>query len=88
MGVPRQAPRRRGGAALIGVGLVLFAWALAWMKRRSVQRVPWALRWYQASAACLGVGALLGVLMATATPWAHGSLLGASTGMFSLLSGC
>jgi nitrite reductase (NO-forming) len=65
------------GAALIGAGLVLFAWALAWMKRRSLQRAPWALRWYQASAACLGVGALLGVLMATATPWAHGSLLGA-----------
>ena len=28
------------GAALIGAGLVLFAWALAWMKRRSVQRAP------------------------------------------------
>ena len=33
------------GAALIGAGLILFAWGLAWMKRRSLQRAPWALRW-------------------------------------------
>lgn len=65
------------GGGLIATGLVLFALALRFMERRSLQRPPWALRWYQASAACLGLGALLGVLMASGTPWSHGSLLGA-----------
>jgi nitrite reductase (NO-forming) len=65
------------GGALIAVGLLLFAAALRGMERRSLQRAPWALRWYQASAACLGVGALAGVLMARGTPWPYGSLLGA-----------
>jgi nitrite reductase (NO-forming) len=65
------------GGALIATGLVLFALALRGMRRRSLQRAPWALRWYQASAASLGMGALLGVLMARGTPWGHGSLLGA-----------
>jgi nitrite reductase (NO-forming) len=65
------------GAALIAGGLALFAWALLGMSRRSLQRAPWALRWYQASAGCLGVGGLLGVLMATGLPRSSGSLLGA-----------
>jgi nitrite reductase (NO-forming) len=72
-----SAPLVEAGAALIGAGLVLFAAALARMNRRSLQRAPWALRWYQASAVCLGVGALLGVLMATGAAWTDGSLLGA-----------
>jgi nitrite reductase (NO-forming) len=66
-----------GGGALIAAGLVLFALALRSMERRSLQRAPWALRWYQASAACLGAGALAGVLMAGGTAWPYGSLLGA-----------
>ena len=66
-----------GGGALIAAGLVLFALGLRDMEQRSLQRSPWALRWYQASAACLGAGALLGVLMADGTTWPHGSLLGA-----------
>jgi nitrite reductase (NO-forming) len=65
------------GGVLLGVGLVLFAVALVQMERRSVQQARWALRWYEASAACLGVGALLGVLMARGTVWTHGSVLGA-----------
>jgi nitrite reductase (NO-forming) len=65
------------GAALIAGGFAVFAWALVRMSRRSLQRVPWALRWYQASAGCLGIGALLGVLMATGVSWSSGSLLGA-----------
>ena len=65
------------GGALVGTGLVLFAAALVRMERRSLQRARWALRWYEASAASLGVGALLGVLMARGTAWTHGSLLGA-----------
>ena len=66
-----------GGGALIAAGLLLFAAALRGMERRSLQRAPWALRWYQSSAACLGVGALAGVLMARGTAWPYGSLLGA-----------
>jgi nitrite reductase (NO-forming) len=66
-----------GGGALIAAGLLLFAAALRSMERRSLQRAPWALRWYQASAACLGAGALAGVLMARGTAWPYGSLLGA-----------
>jgi nitrite reductase (NO-forming) len=66
-----------GGGALIAAGLLLFAAALHGMERRSLQRAPWALRWYQASAACLGVGMLAGVLMARGTPWPYGRLLGA-----------
>ena len=64
-------------AGLILAGLALFATALAQMQRRSLQRARWALRWYQASAASLAVGALLGALMAHGTTWSHGSLLGA-----------
>jgi nitrite reductase (NO-forming) len=65
------------GGALIAIGIALFAAALLRMRRRSLQRAPWALRWYQTSAACLTVGVLLGVLMARDTPWPYGSLLGA-----------
>jgi nitrite reductase (NO-forming) len=65
------------GAALIGLGLLLFAVALRAMQRRSLQRARWAVRWYQACAACLGAGALVGVMLARATPWPDGSLLGA-----------
>lgn len=78
VGVPTHATGAvEAGGALIATGLVLFALALRGMERRSLQRAPWALRWYQASAAALGLGALLGVLMARGTPWPHGSLLGA-----------
>lgn len=66
-----------GGGALIAAGLLLFAAALRGMERRSLQRAPWALRWYQASATFLGAGALAGVLMTRGTAWPYGSLLGA-----------
>src|SRR6185312_15106081 len=65
------------GAVLIAVGLGLFAAALRVMQRRSLQRARWAVRWYQACAACLGLGALIGVLLARGTTWAAGSLVGA-----------
>jgi nitrite reductase (NO-forming) len=65
------------GAVLIAVGLGLFAAAMRGMQRRSLQRARWAVRWYQACAACLGLGALIGVLLARATAWPAGSLLGA-----------
>lgn len=65
------------GGALIVLGLALFAGALYGMQRRSLQRARWAVRWYQACAACLGLGALIGILLARGTAWSHGSLLGA-----------
>lgn len=78
IGVPTGVgPLVDAGAGLIALGLILFAVALRGMERRSLQRMPWALRWYRASAACLGVGGLIGVLMARGTPWSHGYLLGA-----------
>jgi hypothetical protein len=65
------------GGALVATGLILFAVALRRMERRSLQHAPWALRWYQASTACLGLGALIGVLIANGTGWSHGDLVGA-----------
>lgn len=65
------------GAALVGVGLTLFALALRGMQRSSLQRAPWAVRWYMTCAACLALGALVGALLARGTAWSHGSLLGA-----------
>jgi hypothetical protein len=46
------------GGCLLAIGLVLFAAGLRGMQRRSLQRARWALRWYQASAACLALGGL------------------------------
>ena len=78
VGVPTaSSPLTDTGGALIAVGLVLFAAALRGMQRRSLQRARWAVRWYQACAACLGVGALIGILLARGTPWQAGSMLGA-----------
>jgi nitrite reductase (NO-forming) len=65
------------GGGLIAVGLLLFAGSLRGMQRRSLQHARWAVRWYQACAACLGIGVLVGIAMARGTPWSHGSLLGA-----------
>jgi nitrite reductase (NO-forming) len=65
------------GSAILASAIVLFALALRGMERRSLQRAPWALRWYQAAATFLAVGGLLGVLLARATVWSHGNLLGA-----------
>ncbi|WP_187369457.1 hypothetical protein [Baekduia soli] len=78
VGVPSGDPALvDAGAALVAVGLVLFAAALRGMQRRSLQQARWAVRWYQACAACLGAGALLGVAMARGAAWPYGSLLGA-----------
>lgn len=65
------------GAILIVTGLALFAGALRAMKRRSLQRARWAVRWYEASAACLVAGVVIGLLLARGVAWPHGSLLGA-----------
>jgi nitrite reductase (NO-forming) len=77
-GVPLEArPLVDAGGALIVAGLVLFALGLRGMQKRSLQQARWAVRWYQACAACLGAGALIGVAMADDVTWTAGSLLGA-----------
>jgi nitrite reductase (NO-forming) len=65
------------GAALLGAGLALFLAGLRRMRRRSLQRMPWAVRWYEASAVFLGLGVLAGVGLATGASWVGGDLLGA-----------
>ena len=78
VGVPTGlAGLAEAGGGLIATGLVLFAVALRRMERLSLQRAPWALRWYLASAGCLSLGALIGVLIARGTIWGYGDLLGA-----------
>jgi nitrite reductase (NO-forming) len=65
------------GGALLAVGLVAFVTGLQGLRRRSLQRAPWAIRWYEASAAFLGIGVLAGILLATGARWTAGYLLGA-----------
>lgn len=65
------------GAVAVIAGLGLFATALWRLDQRSLQRARWAIRWYYASAASLGLGAVLGIVMARVVAWFYGSLLGA-----------
>lgn len=65
------------GALLLLLGLLLLAAGFRSMQRRSLQRAPWAARWYYACATFLAVGVIAGVLLARGTPWPSGSLLGA-----------
>ena len=67
------------GAALLVAGLALFLAGLEWLRRRSLQRIPWAVRWYEACALFLGLGVLAGVGLATGTATRSivGDLLGA-----------
>jgi nitrite reductase (NO-forming) len=65
------------GGVMLAIGLAGFVGGLRGLRGRSLQRAPWALRWYEAGAAFLGVGVLIGVLMAAGTSWSAGSLLGA-----------
>jgi nitrite reductase (NO-forming) len=65
------------GAALLVVGLGAFLAGLRGLTRRSIQRMPWAVRWYEACAVFLGVGVLIGVALATGATWSAGNLLGA-----------
>ncbi len=65
------------GAILVVAGLIAFGLSMRGMQSRSLQRARWAVRWYQGSAGCLGVGVLMGVLLVRGVAWPHGSLLGA-----------
>jgi nitrite reductase (NO-forming) len=77
VGVPCGVrPLVDAGAVLIACGLALLAVSLRAMRRRSLQRARWAVHWYEACAASLALGVLVGALLARGTPWPHGSLLG------------
>jgi nitrite reductase (NO-forming) len=65
------------GGVLLATGLACFLAGLRVLSRRSIQRRPWAVRWYQACAVFLGAGVVLGVALATDVAWTAGSLLGA-----------
>jgi nitrite reductase (NO-forming) len=78
VGVPtRRDPLVDAGAVSIAVALALFASSLVGLERRSLQSGHWALLWYHASAICLGVGVLLGALMARGVAWSGADLLAA-----------
>lgn len=78
LGVPLGLNALTGlGGALVLAGLALFVLALRGLRRRSLQRAPWATRWYETAAAFLALGAALGPVMGAHVLWTHGSLLGA-----------
>jgi len=78
LGVPLGINALTGlGGALVLAGLVLFVLALRGLRGRSLQRAPWATRWYETAAAFLALGAALGPVMGGHVAWSHGSLLGA-----------
>ncbi|MFN8174438.1 MAG: hypothetical protein U0T02_05155 [Solirubrobacteraceae bacterium] len=78
IGVTATSPRlAEAGGAVLALGLGLYIAQMGTMQRRSLQSARWAVRWYEASAACLVAGILVGVLLAGGVTWTHGSLLGA-----------
>ena len=51
---PTCAPATIAGAVLLAIGLGAFVAGLDSLRRRSLQRAPWAVRWYEACAGFLG----------------------------------
>jgi hypothetical protein len=57
IGVPADvALATLAGALLLAIGLGAFLVGLDSLRRRSLQRAPWAVRWYEACAGFLGAG--------------------------------
>lgn len=78
IGVPRGVTALTGlGGILILAGLAVFALALRQLRARSLQRAPWATRWYLTAALFFACGAVLGPVMTSDVVWFNGSLLGA-----------
>ncbi len=65
------------GVVLLLTALLLYARSLAGLHSRSLQRAPWASRWYAASALWLVLGIAVGLMLTVHFAWSHGSLLGA-----------
>lgn len=65
------------GVGLLLAALLLYGRSLSGLHSRSLQRAPWASRWYVACAVWLVCGIGIGLLLALNVGWSHGSLLGA-----------
>jgi nitrite reductase (NO-forming) len=65
------------GAAVLLATLALYLAVLGNLARGSLQRAPWASRWYRLGTVWLVLGIVAGAMLASAVPWPHGSLLGA-----------
>jgi nitrite reductase (NO-forming) len=65
------------GAAVLLATLALYLVVLRKLARGSLQKAPWASRWYRACTAWLVAGIVAGVMLATGVAWSHGYLLGA-----------
>ncbi len=65
------------GAVVLLATLALYLAVLRNLARGSLQKAPWASRWYRACTAWLVPGIVAGVMLATGVAWTHGSLLGA-----------
>lgn len=77
VGVPTRTDAATiAGGMLLVVGLAAFSVGLRTLRRRSLQRAPWAVRWYQACATFLTIGVLVGILLATGADWPPGNLVG------------
>ncbi|MQA75984.1 MAG: hypothetical protein GEU88_16900 [Solirubrobacterales bacterium] len=70
-------PLTVAGAAGLLAGLGSYAAGLGCLRRESLQRRLWALRWYVTAACFLAVGIVAGALLATQSAWPHGDLLSA-----------
>lgn len=78
VGVSRQLVwMSDAGAAVLLVGVALYAAALRHLRSRSLRRAPWATRWYLGGAAFVAVGIVAGALLARGSSPLPGSLLGA-----------
>lgn len=53
------------GAVLLGAGLAVYVARLERMRRRSLQRAPLAMAWYEGAAAALACAGTIGALLAT-----------------------
>lgn len=70
-------PAAVGGALALAFGLALLWRSYESLKKGSLQKATWAVRWYSAAIALFAPGVALGALLAIHAPWSHGSLLGA-----------
>lgn len=66
----------------VGVGclvtvLAAYAAGLLGLRKRSLNRAPWATRWYLAAASFLAFGVAAGAMLALSISWPYGNLLGA-----------
>jgi nitrite reductase (NO-forming) len=64
-----SAPASGVAAALLLAGLASYGRSLRSLERRSLQRAPWATRWYYAATAYVVAGVLAGAALASDVAW-------------------